>query len=125
METLAEILEKAIANLGYKVKASTDGEFVIRYQMHYIHIYYSENAPKDVIVLMGSMCEVSDENIITCLKNCNELNNKLKHYKYYIWNDDLVATIEFCFKEMDDLVFQLRNAVHNISQAKNLYDKNI
>ena len=47
-----------------------------------------------------------------------------KDYKYYIMGPVVVATIEFCFGNEEELKYQLEHAVRYVSPAKTLFERN-
>ena len=124
MNTLHDLLVDVCDQLHFKVTEVDDHSVSIRYQMHNIHIFYNEKAPNDCTVLTAVLKEIPEGERQQVLEQCNNLNHRLKHYKYYIIGPVVVATIEFCFDNDDELKYQLDHAVRHISPAKTLFERN-
>ncbi len=123
MNTLRDRLVDVCDQMHFKVIDVDDSSVDIRYQMHTIHICYDEKAPNDCTVMSAVMKEIPEGGRLPVLEQCNSLNERLKHYKYYIMGPVVVATIEFCFGNDDELKYQLEYAVRYASQAKMIFDR--
>ncbi|MBQ9546148.1 MAG: YbjN domain-containing protein [Bacteroidales bacterium] len=123
MNTMCSLISETCQKLGYKVKEVNECIVIVRYQMHFVHICFNQAAPEDCTVMAAVVQEVSDDERLQVLEHCNELNDNLKHFKYYIMDTGVVATIEFSFRDADNLAFQLERAVRYISNAKAIFEK--
>lgn len=122
--TLQEKIEGVCQQLNYKVTEVDDISVSIRYQMHTIHIFCNEKSPNGCTVMVTIINDFHEDNRLQVLEQCNNLNERLKHYKYYIMGPVVVATIEFCYGNDDELKYQLDHAVRFVSQAKMLFERN-
>ncbi len=125
MTELCNQIHDTCVALRYKVQEVDEKVIVIRYQMHVVHVCYYEQSPEDCMVMIAIRKEVPENERQQVLEHCNDLNEKLKHYKYYIMGPGVVASIEFRFKDADDLAYHLQHAVKTICQAKRIYDHNV
>lgn len=123
MNTLRDQLVDVCDQLHYKVTEVDDSSVSIRYQMHNIHICYNEKSPNDCTVMTAVMKEIPEGERMQVLERCNDLNERLKHYKYYIMGPVVVASIEFCFGNNDELKYQMDHAVRYVSTAKSLFER--
>lgn len=124
MSELCGKFTEACQRLGFKIKETDDETIVIRYQMHVIHICFNEKSPDDCQVIGVVAKNVPEDDRLQILEHCNNLNERLKHFKYYIMGSGVVASIEFRFHNNKELFSQLKFAVQSISLARNFFERN-
>ena len=123
MNMIRERLVDVCQQLHFKVTEMDDSTVVVRYQMHLVHICYNEKSPNDCFVVVAVMKEIPEGERLHLLEKCNDINERLKHYKYYIMESGVVATIEFRFSNDDELKYQLEQAVRSISRARTIFER--
>lgn len=123
MSELYNKLTETCQKLGFKVKEADDNSITICFQMHIIHICFNEKSANDCTVLTAVLTEVEDEARLQMLEHCNTLNERLKHFKYYLSKSSVLATNDFRFNDDDELAFQLEYAVRSVSQARTVYKR--
>lgn len=124
MSETYKLVQETIAKLGYKV-LEDDGETItVFYQLNVIHIipdnedgcFATAFAPVDEKVTIGNRGEV--------LEKCNKLTSQVKSMKFCIFEDDVLASSEFYFRNQSEAKFQLKTALNQLAAAKALYYHN-
>lgn len=124
MSDTFKLVQEAIAKLGYKV-LEDDGETItVFYQLNVIHIipdgedgcFATAFAPVDE--------KVSIENRGEVLEKCNKLTSQVKSMKFCIFEDDVLASSEFYYRNQSEAKFQVKTALNQLAAAKALYNHN-
>lgn len=117
-----KLIQETIAKLGYKV-LDDDGETItVFFQLNVIHICPDEQDGGFVTVFITFGETVTHENRVEALEKCNKLNSRIKVMKYSVFEDDVLASSEFFFRNRNEVKFQLTTALNQLAMAKSLYN---
>ena len=122
MSDIYKLIQGTIDKLGYKV-LDDDGETItVFFQLNVIHICPDEQDGGFVTVFTTLGETITQENRVEALEKCNRLNSKIKVMKYSVFEDDVLASSEFFFRNRNEVKFQLTTALNQIAMAKSLYN---
>ena len=122
MNETYKLIQDAITRLGYRV-LDDDGEILtVFYQLNVIHICPDEQDGGFVTVFITLGESITHENCVEALEKCNKLNSRIKVMKYSVFEDDVLASSEFFFRNRNEVKFQLTTALNQIAMAKSLYN---
>lgn len=117
-----KLIQEIIAKMGYKV-LDDDGETItVFFQLNVIHICPDEQDGGFVTVFTTLGETITQESRVEALEKCNRLNSKIKVMKFCIFDDDVLASSEFFFRNKNEVKFQLTNALSQTAMAKSLYN---
>ena len=122
MSDIYKLIQGTIDKLGYKV-LDEDGETItVFFQLNVIHICPDVQDGGFVTVFTTLGETITQENRVEALEKCNRLNSKIKVMKYSVFEDDVLASSEFFFRNRNEVKFQLTTALNQIAMAKSLYN---
>lgn len=121
MSDIYKLIQGTIDKLGYKV-LDEDGETItVFFQLNVIHICPDEQDGGFVTVFTTLGETITQESRVEALEKCNRLNSKIKVMKYCVYEDEVVATSEFFFRNKTEVKFQLLSALNQIAAASAVY----
>lgn len=122
MNETYKLIQDTIARLGYRV-LDDDGEIItVFFQLNVIHICPDDQGSGFVTVFTTLGESITHENRVEALEKCNKLNSRIKVMKYSVFEDDVLASSEFFFRNRNEVKFQLTNALSQTAMAKSLYN---
>jgi len=122
MSDIYKLLQETINRLGYKV-LDDDGETItVFFQFNVIHICPDEQDGGFVTVFTTIGETITPENRVEALEKCNRLSSKVKVMKFCVFEDDVLASSEFFFRNKNEVRFQLTNALNQLAAAKTIYN---
>lgn len=122
MSDIYKLIQGTIDKLGYKV-LDDDGETItVFFQLNVIHICPDEQDGGFVTVFTTLGETVTHENRVEALEKCNKLNSRIKVMKYSVFEEDVLTSSEFFFRNRSEVKFQLTTALNQIAMAKSLYN---
>lgn len=121
MSDIYKLIQGTIDKLGYKV-LDEDGETItVFFQLNVIHICPDEQDGGFVTVFTTLGETVTQENRVEALEKCNKLNSRIKVMKFSVFEDDVLASSEFFFRNKTEVRFQLTTALNQLAAAKTIY----
>ena len=124
MNKTYQLIQNTIDNLGYKI-LDDDGETItVFYQLNVIHIIPDEEDGCFATAFVPVDEKVTIENRGEVLEKCNKLTSQVKSMKFCIFEDDVLASSEFYFRNQSEARFQLKTALNQLAAAKALYNHN-
>lgn len=122
MNEVYKLIQEIIAKQGYKV-LDDDGEtLTVFYRLNILHIIPDEQDDGFVTVFVPIGEDVTRENRVDVLEKCNKLTGKVKVIKFCVFEDEVLASYEFFFRNKNEAKFQLTAALNQLATAKALYD---
>lgn len=123
MNKTYQLIQNTIDNLGYKI-LDDDGETItVFYQLNILHIIPDEQDCSFVTVFTSIGEKVTPENRGEVLEKCNKLTSKVKVMKFYVFEEEVLASSEFFFRNKNEVRFQLMTALNQLAVANTIYDK--
>lgn len=121
MNETYKLIQDTIARLGYKV-LDDDGEILaVFYQLNVIHISPDMQDGGFVTAFTTIDETITHENRVENLEKCNRLNSRVKVMKFCIFEDDVLASSEFFFRNKNEVKFHLTTALNQLAAAKTIY----
>lgn len=122
MDDVYKLIQDIIVKQRYKV-LDDDGEtLTVFYRLNILHIIPDEQDDGFVTVFTSVGEDVTRENRVEILEKCNKLTGEIKVIKFCIFEDEVLASSEFFFRNKNEAKFQLAMALNQLATAKALYD---
>ena len=119
--TTKELIKQVLEKWGFPIFQENDNSLVFRYQMSYVqaNITGDDDTNAIALTLSGIFSVDNEEEMMLCLRTCNDLNCNLLQVKLYIDSDsDLIRAAEFFLKTPEDVEYLLTVALQSVIVAK-------
>ena len=118
-----EYAKEYIRQKGFKIIREDEHYISFYYQMNCIYLFDNEEQDDFMVVSLPDFTDITQDNIDQARLIIEQVNCISKQVKLFIRKDTLWATAEIYFCSQNDFNFQFKKALHNLIEAKSIYER--